>query len=163
MRRQLSGVVKYCWPDCCWPANHVPEAELRAQPSVALPRHAAGNQRLRIDRAPVREFRRDIGIGYLFDIGGRIDRREQAGAAQVVGDDAGDVARHLGIRSGAAGEIRQGDRHRLNIALGDVEFQHRLSGTNTGGGDQSGARSDRQQATTRERRVKKRKRCFQHR
>ena len=46
-------------------------------------------------------------------IGGRIDRREQAGAAQVRGDDLRDVARDVGVARRAADEIRQRDRHRL--------------------------------------------------
>ena len=88
MRRQLSGVVKYCWPVELLAGEHVPQPEFGLEPSVALPRDAAGDQRLRVDRAPVGKARQRVGVGDLLDIGRRIDRREQAGALQIVGDDA---------------------------------------------------------------------------
>ena len=75
--------------------ERVPQPELGAQPPVGLLRDAAGDQRLRVDDLPVLEARGRVGIGDLLDEGALVDRREQAGAPEIVGDDACD----LGARS----------------------------------------------------------------
>ncbi len=107
--------------------EHVPQPELGLHPAVRLAGHAAGDQRLGIDDAPVLEARRGVRIGDLLDEGGRVDRGEQAGAAQVAGDDLGDALAGLGIlRAAAALEVGDGDGQRLHRALGDVELQHGL-------------------------------------
>ena len=72
--------------------EHVPQPEFRLQAAVALPRDAAGDQRLRVDRAPVGKTRHVIAIGDLLDEGGRIDRRKQPAALQIVADHARDIA-----------------------------------------------------------------------
>ena len=103
--------------------DHVPQPELDLEPAVALARDAAGDQRLRVDRAPVGKARQRVEARDLLDVGRRIDRREQAGAAQVGGDDLRDAARGFGVARRAADEIRDRDRHRLHVALRDVEPQ----------------------------------------
>ena len=65
----------------------VPEAEFGLQTAVALPRHAPGHQCLRVDLLPALELRRVVDIGDALDEGGRIDRREQPAALEIVGDD----------------------------------------------------------------------------
>ena len=96
----------------------VPQAELRLEAPVALPRHAAGHQRLRVDGLPVGELRRDVDVGDVLDIGGLIDRREQPAALEVVGDDLGDADADLAIRRRSRHEIRNCDRQRREVALG---------------------------------------------
>ena len=91
MRRQFSGVVKYCLPCELLAGEHVPQPELGLEPSVGLARDAAGDERLRVDGAPVGEARHRVEIGDLLDEGGRVDRREQTGALQVGADDLGDL------------------------------------------------------------------------
>ncbi len=105
--------------------EHVPQTELGLEPPVALPGDAAGHQRLGVDGAPVGEARHRVDVDDLFDEGGRIDRREQPAALEVGGDDLGDVARHLDVALRPADEIRHRDRHRLDIALRDVDAQNR--------------------------------------
>jgi hypothetical protein len=125
MRRQLSGTVSYCWPN----REHVPQPELRLHAAVGLPRDAAGHQRLRVDGLPVLEARHRVDVDDLLEVGLLVDRREQAGAAQIAGDDAGDVAADLAVgRSRHAGEVGQRDRHRLHGALRDVELRGRAEG-----------------------------------
>ena len=46
--------------------EHVPQPELGLQPAVALARDAAGDQRLRVDRAPVGKARHVIDVGDSF-------------------------------------------------------------------------------------------------
>ena len=67
--------------------ERVPQPELGAQPPVGLLGDAAGDQRLRVDDLPVLEARRGIGVADLLDEGALVDRREQAGALEVGGDD----------------------------------------------------------------------------
>ena len=125
MRRKLSGVEKYCWPVSWVAAEHVPQPELGLDAAVALAGDAAGDQRLGVDGAPVGKARRHVGIGDLFDEGGGIDRREQAAALEIRGDDLGNAARRFAVGRTAGEEIRQRDRQRLDIALVEVEAQHR--------------------------------------
>ncbi len=68
-------------------AEHVPQPEFGLEAAVGLAGDAAGDERLGVDRAPVGKSRRDVGVGDLLDEGGRIDRREQAAAPKVAGDD----------------------------------------------------------------------------
>ena len=115
MRRQLSGDGEILLAGELLAGDDVPQAELGLEPSVALPRHAAGDQRLRVDRLPVLEVRRHVEVGDLLDEGGRVDRREQAGRAQIVGDDlvdagadspsAGAPARNRRSRSASAAKL----------------------------------------------------------
>ena len=77
--------------------KHIPKAKLGLQPAIALARDAAGDQRLGVDRAPVREARNVVAVGDLFDERRRTDRREQAAALKIVGDNGGDVAARVGI------------------------------------------------------------------
>ena len=86
--------------------EHVPQPELGLQPPVALARDAAGDQRLRVDGAPVGKARHGVDVGDLFDEGRRIDRREQAAALQIVGDDLRDVARRYRLRPASRQEVR---------------------------------------------------------
>ena len=95
----------------------VPEAEFRLQPAVALPGHAAGDQRLGVDGFPVLELRRGVDVGDLFNVGSLIDRGEQSAALEVVGDDLGDADADLAIRH----EIRDRDRQRLKLGRIDAQ------------------------------------------
>ena len=88
----------------------VPETEFGLQPPVVLAGHAAGHQRLRVDGLPVLELRRRVDVDDLFDIGRRIDRREQSAAPEIVGDDLGHADADLRIRRGSCHEIRDRDR-----------------------------------------------------
>ncbi len=125
MRRQLSGVVKYCWPASCWPASTSQSRNSALRPAVALPRDAPGDERLRVDRAPIREVRYGIDARDLLDEGRGIDRSEQAAALQVGGNDLRHPARGVDIASCTADEIGNRDRHRLEIALVDIEADDR--------------------------------------
>ncbi len=86
MRRQFSGVVVYCCPCNCWPGEHIPQPKFRLEASVGLG-DPTGNQRLRIDLPPVGKARQRVDIRDSLDMGGRVDRREQARALQVGRDD----------------------------------------------------------------------------
>ena len=119
IRRQYSGEVKYCWPVSCWRGVDVPEAEFGLQAAVALPGHAAGHQRLRVDGLPVLELRRGVDVDDALDVGGLIDRREQAAALEIVGDDLGHADADLGIGRRSRHEIRDRDRQRREFALGN--------------------------------------------
>ena len=121
MRRQLSGVVKYCWPASCWPGEHVPQPEFGFEPAVALARDPPGRQRLRVDGAPIGKSRHGVNVGDFFKKGRRIDRREQAAALEVAGDDLRNALRGFVVAGRAAEKIRDRDRHRLDVALRDVD------------------------------------------
>ncbi|MGX1413797.1 hypothetical protein AB7M43_003889 [Bradyrhizobium elkanii] len=97
----------------------VPEPEFRLHAPVALACHAAGHQRLRVDALPVVEVRRRVDVDLLLEIGGLIDRREQSAALQVVGDHLRDADADFSIARRAGGEVRDRDRHRRELALGD--------------------------------------------
>ena len=100
--------------------DDVPQAEFRLEPPVALPRHAAGHQRLRVDGLPVLELRRDVDVGDALDIGGLVDRREQSAALQIVGDDLGDADADFAVGRRARHEIRDRDRQRRERRLRSI-------------------------------------------
>ena len=108
--------------------GHIPQPEFRLQPAVALARDAAGDQRLGVDGAPIGKPRQRVDVRDPLDIGRGIDRREQAGALQVGGDHLRDVARDVAVVRAAADEIRNRDRDRLDVALGDVDADDRAGG-----------------------------------
>ena len=123
-RRQLSGLVEVCWPCRCAAGDDVPQPELRRDVAVALPLQAAGDQRVGADLPPVGEARLAVEVGDLLDIGRLIDRREQAAAPQIGGDDLRDVAAHAG--SGTPGSaMKSGSAIGIGriVALGDVELE----------------------------------------
>src|SRR6516164_4969736 len=103
--------------------EYVPQPELGLKTCVGL-RDAAGDQRLGIDLPPVGKARQGVDGDNFLDISGLIDRSEQAGAAQVRGDDLTHVAAGRRIQSDPD-EIRDRNRHRLDVAFGDVELEHR--------------------------------------
>ena len=72
--------------------EHVPQPEFGLEPAVGLPRHRSGHQRLRIDGAPIGKVRHRVDAGDVLDESRRIDRREQAAALQIGGDDLRDAA-----------------------------------------------------------------------
>ena len=113
MRRQLSGRGEILLAGQLLAGEHVPQPELDLEPAVALARDAAGDERLRVDARQSGKRGQRIEAGDLLDEGRRIDRREQAGAAQVGGDHLADAARDLGVARRAADEIRERDRQRL--------------------------------------------------
>jgi len=84
----------------------VPETEFGLEAAVALPRHATGHQKLRADLLPAIKLRRLVAIDNALDEGGLIDRREQSGALEVVGDDLRDAGADFAIGRRAGDEIR---------------------------------------------------------
>src|SRR6266566_1498627 len=104
--------------------KHVPQTKFGLEPPVGLAREPAGEKGLGVDGAPVLEARDRVGIDDALDVGGGVDRREQAGAFEVVGDDLRDPTRGFAIARSAADEIRQRDRHWLHVAGGDF-YSHR--------------------------------------
>ena len=119
MRRQDSGAVKYCWPVSCWAVLTSQRRNSALQPSVALPRHAAVHQRLRVDGLPVLEVRRVVDVDGALDEGGLIDRREQPAALEVVGDDLRHADADFAVGRRARHEVRDRDRQRREIAFGN--------------------------------------------
>ena len=103
IRRQLSGVVKYCLPSSCWPANTSQRRNSAFSRPVALASDAPGHKCLRIYRPPVLKPRHIIAVGDALNKSSRIDRREQA-AALVAGDHRRDIAARVGFqaKSGSA-------------------------------------------------------------
>ena len=110
--------------------EHVIEAEFDDN-LIALNRHGARNQRLRIHSAPVREGRRNAK-GVLADEGGRRDLAEQTGVDQILGHDACDVGGHLLRSANLGGERRGGERQRLDHTIGNRQAQRRLGHHRTG-------------------------------
>ena len=110
-------------PDHLLFGEHVPEPELGPEPSVGNDLDPALDQRLRVDHAPIAEARQVAERFRGLDKGLGIDRAEQAGAFQVGGDDAGDVAAVVLFDVVATEEMGDGDRHRLDRAAGDVDAQ----------------------------------------
>ena len=88
-------------------------------------RDTASHQRLSIDLPPIAKPRQCVDGDDFLDMGGLVDRGEQTGAAQVRRDDLAYIAPTRGVRQPDRDEIRDRNRHRLDVALGDVELQHR--------------------------------------
>ena len=109
-------------------AKHVPQPEFGTQPAIALPRDPAGDEPLRVDRTPVRKARLGVEIGDLLDIGSRVDRLKQPGAAQIIGDHLRHAARDFGIARRTGDEIRDRHRDRLDVAFIDAQAKLRRSG-----------------------------------
>ena len=126
--------------------EHVPEPELGLQAAVALAGDASGGKRLRVDGAPIGKVRHGVNAGDFLEEGGGIDRREQAAALEVGGDDLGHAKRGVVVGRGAAHEIGNGDRQRLEVALGHVEADHR-GGVTGRQGQAAGQRAERQHAS----------------
>ena len=101
--------------------QHVPQPELGFQPSVRLTRDPPDRERLRVDGAPVRKARHRVHARDLFKKGGRIERREQAAALEIVGDDLRNAMRGFVVGRRPAEKVRDRDRHGLHIALRDVD------------------------------------------
>ena len=121
------GSVKYCCPAICWPASTSQSRNSAlSRPEVA--RDAAGHQRLRA--AAFQASKRGaaskggpLGKALL------VDRHEIARALQVVGDDRRDASAEIAL----AGEIGDGDRHRLERAAGaDPRVELRRRGQRAG-------------------------------
>ena len=123
--------------------EHVPEPELGLQPPVALAGDASGRKRLRVDGAPVGKVRHGVNAGDFLEEGGGIDRREQAAALEVRGDDLANALRGIVVGRGTAHEIGDGYRQRLEVALGHVETDHR-TGVTGRQGQAAGQRAQRQ-------------------
>ena len=104
--------------------EHVPEPELGLETALGLG-DAAGDQRLRIDLSPVGKARDGVDVRDFFEIGGLIDRGKEARALQVRRDDLAHIAPGRRVLRRHPDEIRDRDRHRLDVALGHVELEHR--------------------------------------
>jgi hypothetical protein len=63
-----------------------------------------------------------VAVGDLFDERGRINRRKQSAALEVVGDDAGDADPDFAVGRRTRHEIRDRDRQRRDIAFGDLQL-----------------------------------------
>src|SRR5450631_1031831 len=98
--------------------------KLGAEPAVGLTGHAAADQRLRRQHLPVGEpwgiGRTDVWLGE----GGRIDWLEEAGTLEVRRHDAGNVDAKLLILA-STGEVRDGNRQRLNVTARNVDLDQR--------------------------------------
>jgi hypothetical protein len=69
----------------------------------------------------------------LFDKRCRIDGREQAATLEIVADNRGDIPPGIAFRRPAGQEIRQCDRHRLHVALIDIDVENGARRTRTYG------------------------------
>ena len=87
--------------------QHVPKTEFGLQPPVGLAGDAPGRQRLRVDGAPVGKPRHGVDVDDLFQKSGRIDRRKQAAALEVAGDDLGNADARFRCRSERRRENRR--------------------------------------------------------
>ncbi len=114
----------------------IPESEFGPQPAVRAA-DAADHQSLRIQHAPIVEGRDAVESDRLVDEGRLVDGREQARGAKIACHHVRDLARGLGIDRSVADEVGNGDGQRLNLALGDIELNHRASWTDA---DQGAAR-----------------------
>jgi len=100
--------------------KHVPQTKFGLEPPVGLAREPAGEKGLGVDGAPVLEARDRVGIDDALDVGGGVDRREQAGAFEVVGDDLRDPTRGFAIARSAA------DAQNLRV---DMNVKLRMDGS----------------------------------
>ena len=105
--------------------EHIPQPEFSFEPSIRLLGDTACDQRLRVDDAPIGKARHGVAVRYSLGKGPRIDRREKAAALQIAGDDSGNVVRDVGFGRCAGQEVGQRDRHRLHVALRDVDTNRR--------------------------------------
>src|SRR5262249_17561257 len=103
------------------------QSEFDPKPAVALRLNRPRHQRLCVDLTPVAKAwllaDRDV-----LDKAFGIQRPEQTRPVKISRHDAGDVASGLALIATAAGKGRDGNRHRLDLAFGDVEPQFRRSG-----------------------------------
>ena len=102
--------------------ENVPQPELDREAAVGLRRDVAGDQRLRVQDAPIGVVRRRARRRVLIDEGALIERLEQARAFEIRRQHLRDVMAHLRALV-RAGEIRNRDRHGLHLAVGDVEMK----------------------------------------
>ena len=105
--------------------EHVPQPKFDPQASILQHRGAARHQRLGVDNPPIDEARQHVDILDLFDKGALVDRREQPGPFQIVGDDARQLGPDLRRFLRIAKEIGDRHRHRVQITLRDVDFDRR--------------------------------------
>ena len=125
MRRELLriGVVATCRrpapPAAC--PRRAPRTMICAA-ALDLPHH----QRIDIDAAPGGEVGLGRDVADALRQARRIERREEARAAEVGADDLGDLGAEGRI---GRGEIGDGDRQRHEIAAGDDDLDERRGGT----------------------------------
>ncbi len=108
--------------------KNVPKAELDPQPAIGLCSDSAGYQRLRVDLPPVAKPGFDIGRRDILDEALRVERPEQARAIKIGRDNPRDLLTGLAFIGAGACEGRDGDRHRLDLAVGDVDPQFGADG-----------------------------------
>src|SRR5262249_46360240 len=89
--------------------------------AILLHLRLAGDEGLGVDDAPVAKTRLGLHLGDVLDEGLLIDRREEAGAFEIGGDDLRDVAPDLLLVGRGADHVRDGDRQGLDLAAGDVD------------------------------------------
>ena len=103
--------------------EHVPKPKFDDESARVAGYHAAGDQRLGVDDAPILEARPHRHAAGFDDEGGRIDGAEQARAFQIAGDHLGDLAAERGVRLIRAGEIDERDGERLHVAARNVHAE----------------------------------------
>ena len=103
----------------------VPQAEFDLQLAVGAGGHGARHQRLGVDDAPIGVARRHLRCRVLVGEGLRVDRLEQARPLEIGRDDLVHVLRYLRV---VAGKDRDGDRHRRDLALRDVDMELGMGG-----------------------------------
>jgi len=108
-------------------AEDVPETEFSFVAPIGLTGKAPDDERLSIDRPPALEIGLRVEAGDLFDEGSRVNGNKQAAALQIRGDDLRDAVRRVGIARANRDELRDGNRHWLKIAAGDVDVDLRSS------------------------------------
>ena len=125
MRRQLSGVVNIAGRRAAGRRTR-PTAEIRpVKPPVGLPVMRPMTSACALIARQSAKARHGVDVGDLLDVGGGIDRREQAAALQIGGDDL----RHTVRRYRRSGPARRRNREWRSASagscLGDVEAARR--------------------------------------
>ena len=131
----------------------VPQAEFDPDIAVGTVKDPAGDQRFGADALPVVETRREHLRPVALDEGLRVDRAEQAGASQVVGDDAGDLLGGRPFFAGGRLGHHDGDGQRLEVRIVDPNGQ--LCGGRRGDRDGDKARQEQPAAQPEHRRGRK--------
>ena len=105
-RKSLTGKLLAC--------RHVPKTKLSDDTAVIAPVNTTDNQRIGLNRAPIRKARSGIYIAHAFQERGAVEGIEETGPLQVGGDHFGNIAPQFGI---LAEELRYGDWDRRERAL----------------------------------------------
>ena len=121
MRRQLSGVVKYCLPSSCWPANtsHRRNSAF-SRPSPCLVMRPVTSACALMTRQSAKRGTASELVIFSVKACGLIGANSPL-RWRLLAMICGDVVRGVGFGRRAGQKIGQRDRHRLHVALGHVE------------------------------------------